>query len=124
MTITTNHVLEVRPWDFCAFCDKKESHYTISALPAQDTTDERYIRACIDCFNDLVADSSPSGCGYCGNFAQYGSTRGERFNKFGSRTSVDIRHVPDEQVLCEQHFSEIRDRLEEQRTQYTLDDFL
>ena len=122
--ITVNHIVETHPWRFCAFCDRNESHYTISSLPAQDTGDDRYIRSCIDCFNTLVSDSSPSGCAFCGNLAQYGSTSVRKYNKFGSRTTIDIRHVPDERVLCENHFIEIRDQLEAKRVQYTLDDFL
>lgn len=123
MMITVNHIVEATPWRFCAFCDKKESHYTISALPAQETSDSRYIRACIDCFNDLVSGTSSVGCAFCGNLAQYGSTEVKQHNKFGSRTSVDIKYVPEDRVLCEQHFSEIRDKLEEEKIQHTLDEF-
>jgi hypothetical protein len=124
MTITVNHVVETQPWRFCAFCDKNESHYTIRPLPTHDVTDKRFLRCCIDCYNDLVAGSSPAGCAFCGNLAQYGSTSAQRYNQFGSRTSVDIRHIPDERVLCESHLTEIRDELESDRVQYTLDDFL
>lgn len=122
--ITANHILKVRPWEFCAFCDANKSNYTITSLPKQDTTDERYIRACIDCFNNLVSNSGPDECAYCSNLAQYGTLSTQRYNKYGSRISIDIRNIPDERVLCENHFKEIRDRLEEERTQYTLNDFL
>lgn len=124
MTITVKHVVESQPWRFCAFCDRRESHYTIGPLPEQDVSDERYLRSCIDCFTYLVANSSPTGCAKCGNLAQYGSMTAQRYNKFGSRTSKDIRHRPDERVLCEKHFTAIRDELDEKRVQYTLDDFL
>jgi hypothetical protein len=124
MTITTEDVLEIRPWDFCAFCDVRASHYTISALPNQDTEDNRYLRSCIDCFNELVAGSNTAGCAYCDNLAQYGSVQTKRVNKFGSRTSVDIRYAPDARVLCEHHFSEIRDEVEDERKQYRIKDFL
>jgi hypothetical protein len=124
MTITINHVLESSPWRFCAFCSKTESHYTISALPEQDTSDDRYLRACIDCFNRLIAEKSSEGCALCGNLAQYGSMDTKRCNKFGSRISADIIRKPDERVLCEYHFSKIRDELEEAKVQYTLTDFI